>query len=814
MHTFILLSILIVAQAGPDAAALEKKVEEIEAFLDAHPNHRDATAKRQELADLCFKSSLSLKDDWAATKETSDEGVLRREAIHWFKRSRNEYEKILNPKFGQPAPEGRDAVLLNLKAGICCHLWQDLLRRDKKSRDEVSQLAIGYLHTASWTAEPGDPFALWAWFYTARTYAALERHGELLAITTAVTDPAFLDLKRTLSSRSPDISFIADPLAGLAVLRAECEPDDSPETLVTMIDALPPVKKWNSPMRARLHLKAARVCMTGGDLVKAGKLLVEAGPSPGVAEALPLMEQWIAECIEKMENGKAKRITVLPEVVLALADLHLEAKRYGAALQNYEHFLQDAASKRLIAKYADEVACKKGYCLYHLDRFPEARKALRQGLNGDKPDKKLQTYWYHTLVKLGDPGSVEAGKKLKSMGIDPEAPLPQKPPAPVHEASLHLFERTMVNDKLTLVFQAPEPIKVDRKDKALWKTVELGLDWLIRHQAKEGFWDCDDFALDCRSGTCKGKGTALYDPGCTGLALLALLKANHTPLSGDHCDRVRKGLLFLCDIQDPQDGCLAPKVGLHFMYNHGIACLALTEAYRLSRYPSLAVPACKGIEYIHASKNPGMAWRYNNGEVDPVEQNDISVTGWMVRCLCAAHEAGIATHSRDLEEALGYIELMTDQEVGRTGYKEAGSFSAREESDYTLWSAEKVETLTAEALHCRYLIHRALGGTPDKRTVHRGFTLINEKPPQWNRSEGTIDYYYWHFGSLAMADASGKLFEAWKNAAAKILMENQENKGCSKGSWDPACCPWGDNGGRIYSTAICTLTAESLCLGK
>ena len=38
---------------------------------------------------------------------------------------------------------------------------------------------------------------------------------------------------------------------------------------------------------------------------------------------------------------------------------------------------------------------------------------------------------------------------------------------------------------------------------------------------------------------------------------------------------------------------------------------------------------------MHNTKNPGKAWRYNDGAIDPIEQNDVSVTGWMVMCLAS-----------------------------------------------------------------------------------------------------------------------------------------------------------------------------------
>ena len=122
---------------------------------------------------------------------------------------------------------------------------------------------------------------------------------------------------------------------------------------------------------------------------------------------------------------------------------------------------------------------------------------------------------------------------------------------------------------------------------ATQRAVNWALEWLARHQDPEGFWDCDGFDLNCSQNRCKGRGRALNDPGITGLALLAFLGAGNTTHEGPHRKVVKRGIRYLCDIQDPEDGCLTSKEGEHYMYNHAIACLALSEAYGLSCWPVL-----------------------------------------------------------------------------------------------------------------------------------------------------------------------------------------------------------------------------------
>jgi len=345
--------------------------------------------------------------------------------------------------------------------------------------------------------------------------------------------------------------------------------------------------------------------------------------------------------------------------------------------------------------------------------------------------------------------------------------------------------------------------------RATQQAVELGLDWLRRHQDPEGFWDADGFDAQCVEVRCTGKGQALNDPGVTGLALLAFLGAGNTVFSGPYRDVVKRGVHYLCDIQNPDDGCLAPKEGTHWMYNHAIATLALTEAYGLSKWTILKKHAQRAVDFVHASRNPGRAWRYNNGEADPVDRNDVSVTGWMVMCLASAKDFELRYYREDMIAALDYIDDMTDRATGRTGYKERGSYSSREAGDDRIWPFEETEAMTAVAMLCRVFAGNMLG-CMDRQIapLDAGAKLLRHRLPEWNEEKGSIDFYYWYYGSYAMYQMAGKDWQGWKKAMETAIVEHQVLEDCARGSWDPQVDPWGDNGGRIYASALNTLCLE------
>ena len=67
--------------------------------------------------------------------------------------------------------------------------------------------------------------------------------------------------------------------------------------------------------------------------------------------------------------------------------------------------------------------------------------------------------------------------------------------------------------------------------------------------------------------------------------------------------------------------------------------------------------------------------------------------------------------------------------------------------------------------------------------------------------------YYWYYGTLAMYQVGGTAWTTWNKAMSSAIIEQQRQDGHFKGSWDPIGA-WGEEGGRVYSTALLTLCLE------
>jgi hypothetical protein len=360
------------------------------------------------------------------------------------------------------------------------------------------------------------------------------------------------------------------------------------------------------------------------------------------------------------------------------------------------------------------------------------------------------------------------------------------------------------------------------------KALLAGLEWLKDHQSEDGSWEAAYFADNCpeerrsRGGDlANGKGEEVHDVGVTSLALLAFLGFGDTIREGNYKDVIRNGIDWLINQQDRDTGLVGPTTSKEYLYDHSIATLALCEAlYGDKKNPQLKKAAQKAVEYCLKAQNYGQGWRYS---VPPDGQNDTSVTGWMVFALASAKDAGIDVGKKPFEDALYWLDEVTDSTNGRAGYTDRGGDSSRLKSLMDKFPASQTEAMTAVAVLSRVFIRNIQGTDPKKdELILRGGDRMLAMLPEWDKAGGaggnsnwqegdggrTNDMYYWYYGSYAMYQLGDKYWEKWKAAMENAILKNQRTEPpCYDGSWDPGG-PWGWSGGRVYSTALMVLCLE------
>lgn len=333
------------------------------------------------------------------------------------------------------------------------------------------------------------------------------------------------------------------------------------------------------------------------------------------------------------------------------------------------------------------------------------------------------------------------------------------------------------------------------------KAVEEALNWLMRHQSKNGSWGYRDYLHEC-SGTPDDPETIKgdYDVAATGLALLAFLGAGHThtagrkevsmegddkyglPPGGKFKPTIARGLSWLVSIQDKEGSFKNPnRDGKVNMFEQAIATLAVSEAYGMTRDPQLAAPAAKAIAFISKARNKDAAWRYTPNCGD----NDTSVVGWQVFALKSSAASGLKISHADLAAASKWLDDMTDFSSGKVGYSKMGEGST---------------TITAIAVICRML----LGWRNDAPLQQKGAEIVLADKT-WAQGEKS-NYYHLYQASLAMFQMGGSYWEEWNNAMSAYLLSRQVKGGCEHGSWASTEDKWSKS--RVYSTALAALSLE------
>jgi hypothetical protein len=312
--------------------------------------------------------------------------------------------------------------------------------------------------------------------------------------------------------------------------------------------------------------------------------------------------------------------------------------------------------------------------------------------------------------------------------------------------------------------------------------VRAALQWLSRHQAANGGWNASQYGAG-RGGVIDGQERGLCgiraDTGVTSLALLAFLASGSTPQSGDFSSEVSRALRYLVHSQD-STGSLAGSAD-HFaaMYCHGIATLALSEAYSMSADEQLVVPLQRALNYTVAAQHPETGgWRYRPGD-----DGDTSQFGWQALALHSGKSAGFGIPSATFSRMERFLNRVSQGHYG-------GLAAYRPDRQAT-------PTMTAEALVCRLTL-----GKVQPSGLKEGIAYLLANPP----GRGPSNFYYNYYGALAL-HLSGENWDSWNRDMQRELLSLQVRDGEMTGSWN-ADSVWGHCGGRVFSTATAALCME------
>lgn len=313
-----------------------------------------------------------------------------------------------------------------------------------------------------------------------------------------------------------------------------------------------------------------------------------------------------------------------------------------------------------------------------------------------------------------------------------------------------------------------------------------GLHWLAKHQMTTGNWSLQH-SRACSGHGCGGQGSVKSDSAATAMALLPFLGAGQSHKTKCPYQRtVGKGVAWLIKHQ-ANDGDLSAGSPQR-MYAHGLATIALCEAYGMSKDPVVGEAASKAVRFIERAQNERTGgWRY-----EPGDEGDTSVTGWQVMALKSAQMAGLGVNSLSLENTRKWLATVAAGEHN-------GLFMYQPYKEVT-------PSMTAVGLLC----NEYLGMSRDDPALKESVQHLLANLPDATLSR---DIYYWYYATMAMGNIVGPDWDTWNRQMRRTLVTTQINQpeGCANGSWDPdkpTNDRWGSQGGRLMVTSLSVLTLE------
>ena len=353
-----------------------------------------------------------------------------------------------------------------------------------------------------------------------------------------------------------------------------------------------------------------------------------------------------------------------------------------------------------------------------------------------------------------------------------------KPDLPiVSQAYAHRFGK--VKDDL---------LKSRGASEASEEAVANGLVWLAKQQRQDGSWTYD--------------GEHKEDTiSATGLSLLPFLAAGHTHKAGTYKGNVKKGLDYLLrnlSVNGPTAGRFNSRSAC-YMYVHGIATIALCEAYGMTKDRAyLLLPAQAAINYMQKAQALDGSWGYQ-----PNTPGDTSIVGWQIQALKAAQLAkDIVVDDKVIRAAMKFLDKVSTG-PRKSAYGYAGP------------NGKPATSLTAVGLLSRYYMD---GWGPGNGAMSEGIEGLMTRAPK--ESAGQLgDMYFYYYATQVVHFSEGPEWRNWNEGAEAggqrtggmrdlLIALQKQGRIATGGSWDPDGAWIGKDCGRLGTTCFCLLSLE------
>lgn len=278
------------------------------------------------------------------------------------------------------------------------------------------------------------------------------------------------------------------------------------------------------------------------------------------------------------------------------------------------------------------------------------------------------------------------------------------------------------------------------------QAIEKGLKYLLSVQKPDGSWD-------------EG-GEGRHEIAITSLSLMAFMSQAHFPGFGPYGKQLDRAKDFLLKkAKEGPDGYIGS-----VMYEHGLATLALSEMWGMTRDKKDDEAIQRALEaavkVILRSQNEGGGWRYQP-QVDAGQ--DTSITAMVFVSLASARQAGVVVPNETIKKVVTYLESAWNSDTGAFGYVPGGQSS----------KSKGTIPCTAGGAYAAQL-----AGQRDSEMVAGALRNLEKQAPG---IFGNVGYFYYahYYAIQAMVQAGDEQYASWYPKIRDSLISKQQ----PEGSW-------------------------------
>ena len=312
---------------------------------------------------------------------------------------------------------------------------------------------------------------------------------------------------------------------------------------------------------------------------------------------------------------------------------------------------------------------------------------------------------------------------------------------------------------------ASADVTVKLPDERVERAVRNGLDYLARHQSKQGYW------------TANG---GQYRVAMTALAGTALLAEGSGTTQGRYRKNVRAAVDYLLSVARP-NGLVGYQNDYHYTYGHGYSMLFLAQVYGeeedLQYRADLKRVLMKAVDFTVAAQTTRGGWGYVSAK-DGNDFDEGSTCVTQVQGLRACRNAGLPVPKEAIDRAVKYIRECMTADGG---------------VQYSIRGGGARPAITGAAVACLFSSGEHDDPMADKLL---GYCRENIWPADGN---GVGFHGHWHYMHFYYSQVMYRDPEQWPKYLADLtpqILPKQTRSGPDAGAWLEGQV------GPVYTTAI------------